>query len=66
MGRACNKHEGEEDCIQGFYEKFKRKETTKKIDVGRRIILKYILEEQDGVVWTALIWLRTGSRGGLL
>jgi hypothetical protein len=30
--------------------------------VGGRIILKWILE--DGVVWTALIWLRIRISGG--
>jgi hypothetical protein len=35
------------------------------LDVGERIILKWILEKQDGVVWTGFIWLRTGTSGGL-
>jgi hypothetical protein len=30
------------------------------------IILKWILEREDGVVWTRLIWLRVGTSGGLL
>jgi hypothetical protein len=34
--------------------------------VGGWIILKRILERQDGVVWTGLIWLRIGTSGGLL
>jgi hypothetical protein len=29
-------------------------------------ILKWILEKQDGVIWTRLIWLRMGTSGGLL
>jgi hypothetical protein len=33
---------------------------------GGRIILKFILERWDGAVWTRLIWLRTGTCGGLL
>jgi hypothetical protein len=28
--------------------------------------LKLILEGQDGVVWTGLIWLRVGTSGELL
>jgi hypothetical protein len=35
-------------------------------DVGGRIILEWILERKDGVVWTGLIWLRIGTSGGLL
>jgi hypothetical protein len=30
------------------------------------IILRWILETYDGVVWTGLIWLRMGTSGGLL
>jgi hypothetical protein len=36
------------------------------MDVGRRIMLKLILEKWDGVLWLGLIWLRIGSSGGLL
>jgi hypothetical protein len=42
-------------------------ESQKEIDhyenkyVGQWIILKWILERQDEVVWTALIWIRRGS-----
>jgi hypothetical protein len=31
-----------------------------------RIILKWILERKDGVVWTGVIWIRIGTSGGLL
>jgi hypothetical protein len=30
-----------------------------------RIILKWILEKQVGVLWTGLIWLRIWTRGGI-
>jgi hypothetical protein len=33
--------------------------------VGGWIILRWILERQDGVVWTGLVWLRIGTKGGL-
>jgi hypothetical protein len=36
------------------------------LDVGGRIILKWILESQDGVVWTGFIWLKIGTSEGLL
>jgi hypothetical protein len=29
-------------------------------------ILKWILERYDKMVWSRLIWLRIGTRGGLL
>jgi hypothetical protein len=35
------------------------------VDVEGRIIVKLILEEQDGV-WTKFIWLRMEASGGLL
>jgi hypothetical protein len=37
-------------------------------DVGsaRKMILKRILKESAGGAWTGLIWLRTGTGGGLL
>jgi hypothetical protein len=36
------------------------------LDVGWRIILKCILGDKFGVVWTGLILLRIGTSGGLL
>jgi hypothetical protein len=30
------------------------------------ILLKYILERQNGMILTGLIWLRIGTSGGLL
>jgi hypothetical protein len=35
-------------------------------DVGGWIILKWILERQDGTVWIGFIWFRIGTGGGLL
>jgi hypothetical protein len=35
-------------------------------DVGGRVILSWILEKSDGVIWTGSIWLRIGTSGGLL
>jgi hypothetical protein len=34
--------------------------------VGERIILVWIIKKYDGVIETGFIWLRTGTRGGLL
>jgi hypothetical protein len=35
-------------------------------DVAGWTILKWILERQYRIAWFALIWLRTGTGGGLL
>jgi hypothetical protein len=35
-------------------------------DVGRWIILKWILKRGDGMVWTGSNWLRLGTSEGLL
>jgi hypothetical protein len=35
-------------------------------DVGGLIILGWILERWDGVMWTGLVWLRIGTGGELL
>jgi hypothetical protein len=35
-------------------------------DVGGWTILKWILERQDGIVWTGSNWLRIGTSGELL
>jgi hypothetical protein len=35
-------------------------------EMGGWIILGCILERWDGVMWTGLVWLRTGTSGELL
>jgi hypothetical protein len=35
-------------------------------DVGGWIILGWILERSDGMMWTGLVWLRIGTDGELL
>jgi hypothetical protein len=34
--------------------------------VGGSTILRWILERQDEMVWTGLVWLRIETSGGLL
>jgi hypothetical protein len=62
MGRACSMHRRDEEYIQDFGGKARRKET----NVGGRIILKWILEKYSGVVWTGFIWLRIRTSSGIL
>jgi hypothetical protein len=63
MDRACSTHWVEEECIQGFYGKVRRKETVERPGI---IIIKWILEKYDEVVRRGLIWPRIGTSGGLL
>jgi hypothetical protein len=59
MGRAGSMHRREEECIQDFEGKARRKET----NVGGRIMSKWIVEKY-GVAWSAFFWLRTSSMHG--
>jgi hypothetical protein len=44
-----------------------QKETDHWVKLGKdKLIFAFILENLDGVVWTALYWIRIGSIGGLL
>jgi hypothetical protein len=50
----------------GFWRSQKKRDRFEDIDIGGKIILKWILERQDGAVWTESIWLMTGTSGALL
>jgi hypothetical protein len=47
-----------------FCGKVRRKDITRKTDIGGTVILKWILERQDGAVWIGLMWLKTGTSAG--
>jgi hypothetical protein len=49
-----------------WWESQKERDHWEDQDIGGRTILKWILERQDGVVWTGSIWVRIGTGGGLL
>jgi hypothetical protein len=36
------------------------------LGINVRILLKWSLMKQDGMVWTGFIWLRIGTNGRLL
>jgi hypothetical protein len=46
--------------------KLKERDHLGDLGIEWRIILKWILNEQDGRTWTAFMWLRTGANFGLL
>jgi hypothetical protein len=46
-----------------WWESQKERNYYEGVDIVGRIILKWILEILDGVVWTGLIWLRIGTKG---
>jgi hypothetical protein len=56
MGRACSTNWTKIIHIEYWCE-------SQKEDIGGWIILKLVLERQDEVVWTGLIWLRIGTNG---
>jgi hypothetical protein len=53
-------------CIEVGWESQTETTSRKMYDVDGRIILRWILEKQDGVVRTGIIWLMTGTTRGLL
>jgi hypothetical protein len=60
MGGACSTH------IGFWWESWKERDHYEDIDLDGRIILRRILEKQNGVIWTGLIWFRIGTNGGPL
>jgi hypothetical protein len=52
---------------RNMYKLFIRKtEGKRSLGRSRHRLCGYILEKQDGVVWTGLVWLRMGTSEGLL
>jgi hypothetical protein len=52
--------------IRSLLESHKDRDNYKDLHIHGRIILKYIIEEQAGVVWIRLFWLRIGNSRWLL
>jgi hypothetical protein len=74
---ACGTYGKQERCIKILIRRpeVKRKlgirrgrweDSLEYVEVGGRIILKWILKKWDGEAWTGLIWLRVGTGGGYL
>jgi hypothetical protein len=66
MGRACGTHRDKWNAYRILLGSQKERDHQEDLDIGGRIILRLILEREDGVVWTGLIWLRLETGGGLL
>jgi hypothetical protein len=66
MGKAYSTNGGRGMHIGYWWESQKERDHYEDQDVDRWTILKWILERQDGMVWTVLICLRTGTSGWLL
>jgi hypothetical protein len=65
MGRASSTY-GEKIMHVGFWCESQKEGLGRTRDIVGKIILRSILEKYDWLVWTRLIWLRTGTSGGLL
>ena len=55
-----------EVCTRFWLGNLKESNDFEDLDVGGRMILKWILKKLVRRVWTGLIWLRTGTSGRLL
>jgi hypothetical protein len=49
-----------------WWESQKERDHWEDLDVGGRIILEWILDKSDRVVWTGFIWLRIDTSAGPL
>jgi hypothetical protein len=51
--------------MQVFVKEQKRRYHVRGLGICGRIVSKQILRKQGVLMWTGVIWLRTGSTGGL-
>jgi hypothetical protein len=58
-------HGEKRNAIRVMMGKSERKRPVVRPKYSGRIILRWILERQEGEVWTVVRWLRTGNSGGL-
>jgi hypothetical protein len=66
MVKACSIHGREEKCIQSLVGKLEGERPLGRPRCIWKVILKWILKEYDGLMWTGIIWLRIGISGRLL
>jgi hypothetical protein len=66
MGSACGTYGRQEKCIQGFGIDLRARGCFKDPGVDGRMILKRVFKKWDREAGNGMIWLRIGTRGGLL
>jgi hypothetical protein len=66
MGRACKTHREKRNAYIVWVGNSKKRDHYEDVDVGASIILKRILEKENGLVQTGFIWVRMSTTGGLL
>jgi len=66
MGKACGTYRLEETRHGRFsWGNLKEKGYLEDLNVGGRVMLKYILNKCDGGAWTGLIWHGIGTSCGM-
>jgi hypothetical protein len=63
---ACSTNGRVEKCVQNFGRKLEGKRPLGRPNIILEDSLEMILRKQTDGVWTAFIWLNTGSSGGTL
>jgi hypothetical protein len=54
------------DAYRVFVGKSEGKSDLEDLGMGGRSVLQWICKKWDGEVWFGLVWLRMGTRGGLV
>ena len=66
MGGACSTYRGKGEVYTGFWwGNLRERDHLEDPDEDGRIILRWVFRKWDVGAWTELIWLRTGTGGGL-
>jgi hypothetical protein len=63
---SCSTNEGEGSRVGYWWESQRERDHWEDKDIGEWIILGFIFERWDGVMWTGLVWLRRVTGGELL
>jgi hypothetical protein len=67
MGGKCGMNGGRGEASIGlWWGQCTGRRRLGRLCVGERIILKWVLNKLDVMVWNVVIWVRLGASGGLL